>query len=210
MTQAKPVLVLATGNQKKLRELTELAQGAFAVRSLRDYGLADLVIDETGDTFSENARIKANAVWNALHAQGALVDVAAVIADDSGIVVDALDGKPGVRSARFATDHGTGSGDDANNRLLLLLLAPVSDERRTARFVAHVAARVPDGRMLDAEGTMEGHVAHDLEGAGGFGYDPLFIAAERAPRRMAELSPDDKNAISHRGRAMRALLSRLP
>jgi XTP/dITP diphosphohydrolase len=114
-----------------------------------------------------------------------------------------------VRSARFAIDAGIGHGDAANNALLLLLLDVVPEARRTARFVSHVTARLPDGRFVEARGTVEGHIARDELGGGGFGYDPLFVPVERAPKRMAELSSDEKHAISHRGRAMRALLAEL-
>lgn len=207
------VLVLATGNAKKGKELAELARGRFDVRTLKDVGLDGMEIVEDGDTFAANARIKADAVWDALAKKGALADVRAVLADDSGIIVDALEGKPGVRSARFAADHGTGEGDAANNKLLLLLLEPVPDARRTARFACAIHARLPDGRALTASGTVEGRIARDEQGGGGFGYDPLFVVEDGPPssrgRRMAELSADDKNAISHRGRAMRAILAQL-
>lgn len=202
-------LLLATQNAKKGKELAELARGSFLVRTLADVGLTDLDIDESGLTFAENARIKARAVKAALPA-GLARETAWVLADDSGLVVDALDGKPGVRSARFAADHGTGEGDEANNELLLLLLAPVPDERRSARFACAVCALAVEGDALcEAFGTVEGHLARDLSGTGGFGYDPLFIPVAHAPRRMAELSSQEKHAISHRGAAMRAVLAAL-
>lgn len=202
-------IVLATQNQKKGRELTELARGRFLVRTLADVGLADLDIDENGATFADNARIKARTARAALP-PGVAKETAWVLADDSGLVVDALDGKPGVRSARFAADHGTGAGDEANNDLLLLLLGPVPDERRTARFACAVCAvAVEGGDVREAFGTVEGHIARDRAGSGGFGYDPLFIPVAHAPLRMAELSADQKHAISHRGQAMRAVLDAL-
>ncbi|OGQ25489.1 MAG: hypothetical protein A2138_07055 [Deltaproteobacteria bacterium RBG_16_71_12] len=202
-------LVLATQNPKKGRELAELARGRFLVRTLADVGLAGLDIDERGATFADNARIKARAVKAALP-PGLARETAWVLADDSGLVVDALDGKPGVRSARFAADHGTGEGDEANNDLLLLLLAPVPDERRAARFACAVCALAVDGDAAhEAFGTVEGHIARDRAGSGGFGYDPLFIPVAHAPLRMAELSAEQKHAISHRGQAMRAVLAAL-
>ncbi len=202
-------LLLATQNAKKGRELAELARGRFLVRTLADVGLGDLDIEEHGATFAENARIKARAARAALPPAVAR-EVAWVLADDSGLVVDALDGKPGVRSARFAADHGTGAGDEANNDLLLLLLAPVPDERRTARFACAVCALAVEGdAMHEAFGTVEGHLARERLGAGGFGYDPLFIPVAHAPLRMAELLPEQKHAISHRGQAMRAVLASL-
>ena len=196
-------LVLATQNAKKARELEQLAGARFLVRT---HGTD---VDETGLTFMDNARLKADATLRAL-APGVRAETFAVVADDSGIAVDILDGKPGVRSARFASDHGTGTGDDANNALLLLMMAAVPDEMRAARFVSAVCAViVATGERVEAEGTVEGTIARDLLGAGGFGYDPLFCPLEAPLRRMAELTADEKHAISHRGRAMRALLARL-
>ena len=121
MTSTTASIVLATQNAKKGKELAELTHGRFTVRTLKDVGLEDLEIDETGTTFAANARIKADVVTALLPVNSA-GETALVIAEDSGIIVDGLDGKPGVRSARFAADHGTGAGDDANNALLLLLL----------------------------------------------------------------------------------------
>ena len=222
-------LVLATQNAKKRKELEELARGAFLVRTLADVGLAGLVVDETGATFADNARLKADAVAAALP-PFARNETFAVVADDSGIAVDALDGKPGVHSARFAADagvlflgdnastpkaraallsEGRDNADAANNALLLLLLEAVPDAMRGARFVSHVCAVVLDtGAHVVADGAVAGTVARDLRGAGGFGYDPLFCPVEAPGRRMAELTPDEKHAISHRGRAMRALLAK--
>jgi XTP/dITP diphosphohydrolase len=206
---AAPTILLATQNAKKGKELRELAQGRFLVRTLDDVGLGDIVIHETADTFAGNARIKCDTVLQALP-ENVRRETFAVVADDSGIIVDVLDGKPGVRSARFAEDHGTGKGDDANNALLLVLLEAVPDEMRTARFGSAVCAVVVDGgHVVEAWGTVEGRIARDLVGGGGFGYDPLFLPDEAPGRRMAELSADEKHAISHRGRAMRELLARL-
>lgn len=202
-------LLLATQNAKKGRELAELARDRFLVRTLADVGLAELEIVEDGATFEDNARVKARAVKAALPPHLAR-ETAWVLADDSGLMVDALDGKPGVRSARFAADHGTGVGDEANNELLLLLMAPVPDERRTARFACAVCALASEGdEMREAFGTVEGYIAHDRLGTGGFGYDPLFIPVAHAPLRMAELSAEQKHAISHRGQAMRKVLATL-
>jgi XTP/dITP diphosphohydrolase len=202
-------LVLATQNAKKGKELAELVHGKYLVRTLADVGLASLAIDESADSFPGNARIKVDAVLAALP-EGVRRETFAVLGDDSGLAVDMLDGKPGVRSARFAFDHGTGAGDDANNALLLLLLEAVPVEMRTARFVSAVCAVLVETRAhLDAFGTVEGRIARDLVGSGGFGYDPLFLPDEAPGRRMAELSSDEKHAISHRGRAMRALLAKL-
>jgi XTP/dITP diphosphohydrolase len=203
------VLLLATGNAKKGKELAELASGRFEVKTLKDVGLDALEIVEDADTFAGNARKKVDAVSAELTpAQRA--ELHALLADDSGIVVDAIDGKPGVRSARFAADHGTGDGDAANNALLLTLLEAVPHERRTARFASHVHALVlASGAREDAFGTVEGHIARELKGEGGFGYDPMFLPVEAPGRSMAELSSNEKHAISHRGRAMRVLLDAL-
>ena len=203
-------VLLATHNAKKGKELAELAGGRFDVRTVDDVGLGSLIVEEPFDTFEENARAKTDAVLAALP-DSARRETWAIIADDSGLCVDILDGKPGVRSARFADDHGVGHGDHANNALLLLLLDAVPDAMRGARFVSVVSALLVDSdRRVEARGTVEGSIAHDLVGGGGFGYDPLFIVHDAdAKKRMAELSAPEKHAISHRGRAMRLLIDKL-
>jgi XTP/dITP diphosphohydrolase len=212
-------LLLATGNAKKGKELTALVGDAATVLTLGDVGLFGLEVAETGSTFADNAALKVEGVAAALAgrvAEGAVAPVDVVIADDSGLAVDALDGRPGVRSARFAADAGCAflgaDTDSANNRLLLTLLGAVPDERRTARFICALdALHVPSGRRVVAEGTVQGFIARELRGAGGFGYDPLFIVADaKVPlplqgRRMAELSSGQKGSISHRGRALEQL-----
>jgi XTP/dITP diphosphohydrolase len=223
-----PTLLLATGNAKKGRELAELCAGHFDVVTLADVGLNDLDVVEDAPDFAGNARKKAIESRTALRARGDLHSVTWVIADDSGLCVDALDGHPGVRSARFAKDAGYAPVDDvaeplskdaANNRLLLHLLGAMPLERRRASFACHVAA-VPvsagadDDTILTARGRVSGRIATDFAGGGGFGYDPLFIVDDDgAPglrgRRMAELHASEKHAISHRGRAMAILLEEL-
>lgn len=205
-TAGQPVLVLATQNQKKRKELEALAGERFLVRTLDQVGLSDLEIVEDADTFAGNARKKAEAVLEGLRAKGALLGVAAVLADDSGLIVDALGGAPGVRSARYAKDHGREGGDEANNDLLLEALVNVPDEGRTARFACAICVLLPNGRALEAFGTVEGRIAHARKGDGGFGYDPLFLPDERPGLHMAELSAEDKHSISHRGRATREAL----
>lgn len=209
MADAPRALVLATQNEKKRRELAELVTGRFVVRTLSEYGLADLEIVEDADTFAGNAQRKADTVYDALARLDRLSDVAAVLADDSGLMVDALGGRPGVRSARFAADHGLEGGDDANNRLLLHQLAEVDAAKRSARFCCAIHIRIDDVRRADAWGVVEGRIATDLQGAGGFGYDPLFLPQDYPERRMAELSSDEKHRISHRGKAMRHALEQL-
>jgi XTP/dITP diphosphohydrolase len=202
-------LVLATGNEKKRRELEQIAGDRFAVRTLRDVDLQDLEIVEDADTFAGNAEKKAVTVLDALRAKSALADVVAVLADDSGLCVDALDGAPGVRSARFAADHDAGSGDEANNALLLEKLADVTEEQRGGRFACAICVALPDGRKLEAFGTVEGRIGRAPRGDGGFGYDPLFWPDERPGVTTAELPADEKNAISHRGRAVREAMQKL-
>lgn len=202
------VLVLATQNAKKRKELEALARG-HPVRTLDELGLSGLEIVEDGETFRANAEKKARAVYEALKAKGALGEVLAVLADDSGICVDALSGAPGVRSARFAKDHGAGAGDEANNALLLQKLEGVPDEERTGRFACAICVITKDGETFIEEGTVEGRIAREERGENGFGYDPLFLPDEHPDRHLAELSSEEKHAISHRGRAMRKALARL-
>jgi XTP/dITP diphosphohydrolase len=218
-----PRLLLATANPKKRQELQELCADRFDVVTLPDVGLGDLDVVEDAPDFACNARKKAREVRAALLASGDDHGVRWVLADDSGLCVDALDGHPGVRSARFAADAGyvpTGLAredkDAANNRLLLTLLQAIPAERRGAHFhcvvsAVPVPARDGDDDLREASGSVRGRIARDLSGAGGFGYDPLFIvddegAAALSGRRMAELSAKEKHGISHRGRAMAALL----
>lgn len=154
---------------------------------------------EDADTFEGNALIKARAA----HAACGL----AAIADDSGLVVDALDGRPGVYSARYAGEHGN---DEANNAKVLAELEGVPDDQRTARFVCSIAFVDEDGTEVCASGTIEGRIGHGLQGDGGFGYDPMFMPDEfKGEKSLAEVTQAEKNAISHRGNALRALKAKL-
>ena len=191
-------VLLATSNRHKLREIRAMLEGTrFRVISLADIADAPEVIED-GDTFRANADKKARSL--AMHT-GRLC-----VADDSGIEVDALDGAPGVHSARFAGRSGE-AADPANNRLLLDKLREVPDGKRTARFRCALAIVRPDGRALYSDGTVEGHIGHKEIGDGGFGYDPLFLLdGDPEGRTTAQLSAEEKNAISHRGLALRALL----
>jgi len=215
-------VLLATGNVKKGNELAEICGAAFTVVTLKDVGLDDFDVVEDAPDFIGNAIKKAVAARDALRKNGR-TDVDLVVADDSGLCVDALDGHPGVRTARFAKDAGYApvdlATDAANNRLLLTMLAAIPDGRRGAWFVSAVAAVgfVVDD-VVTAEGRVAGVIARDEHGAGGFGYDPLFIvdstveddgAADLRGQRMSELSPAQKNSISHRGRALKLLLPKL-
>lgn len=192
-------VVFGTRNRGKVAELALLLKPyGVDVRSLLDYPeLPDAV--EDGDTFEANALKKAHHMVENLGLLG--------LADDSGLVVDALDGRPGVLSARYG---GPGLSAADKNQRLLGELAGVPQADRTARFVCVLAAvPVGGGRSRTAEGICEGHILFSPRGEGGFGYDPIFGVDERPGRAMAELLPEDKNRISHRGRAMRALLPEL-
>jgi len=187
-------LVLATRNAKKVEELKALlAPIAIGVKVLSLLDFPDVPeTPETGATFAENAELKAKA---AARATGRIA-----LADDSGLEVDALGGRPGVYSNRFA---GPEASDRDKYTRVLELLKGVPDGRRTARFHAAVAVATPEGKAVVVEGTCEGRIAHEPKGEGGFGYDPIFYLPELG-RTMAELSPDEKNRISHRGKALRA------
>jgi XTP/dITP diphosphohydrolase len=180
-------LLIATRNAGKAKEMAEIMTGLpYEVVSLSDYPDAPET-EETGATFVENAIIKARA-----YAQytGELT-----LADDSGLEVDALGGAPGVFSSRFAPT------DPERISKLLDVMKDVSDEKRTARFRCAVAIIEPGGEAQTCEGKIEGTIARDARGSNGFGYDPVFIVTELG-KRMAELESDEKNAISHRGRAL--------
>ena len=189
-------VVLATRNNGKIKELNALLSGL----GVTVVGLSEFPdigeIPETGETFLDNARLKA---WAVCRATG-LVS----LADDSGLCVDALAGGPGVRSARYSGEDAT---DEANNAKLLAALAHVPERDRTCRFVSVVVAASPDGRELVAEGAWEGRVAADPSGEGGFGYDPLFFDPA-AGKTAAELTPEEKNARSHRGKALQGLVAK--
>ena len=190
-------LILASNNDAKLREMRELLTGLdVTVLSQREAG-CDFSVEETGETFAENARLKAEAV---LAATGE-----AAVADDSGLMVDALDGAPGVYSARFTGRHE--DSDEDRNRFLLQKLEGVTDRR--AKFVSCVCCVLPGGRRIEMRGECHGSIAFAPRGAGGFGYDPLFLSDDYPGMTTAELSPEQKNGISHRGRAMRALREEL-
>jgi XTP/dITP diphosphohydrolase len=193
--QAPKQLVLATANQHKLLELKRiLAAGHVDVTlaSLAEFPDAPEV-DETGATFAENALLKARAIadFTGLPA----------VADDSGLCVDALNGMPGVLSARWSGTHGD---DMANLRLVLAQLTDVPDDRRGARFVCAAALVLPGGREHVSEGEVLGRLIREPRGLGGFGYDPIFVP-DSATITSAEMDPADKDRISHRGKALRRL-----
>lgn len=192
-------VVLATRNAKKVPEIRRILAEAGAdvdlVAVTEFDGVSDVV--ETGLTFAENALLKATTVAAATRLPA--------IADDSGICVDALNGMPGVFSGRWSGRHGD---DEANLSLLLAQLNDVPDTRRAAAFVCAAALATPDGHEVVEEGRLPGHLLRDRRGAGGFGYDPIFVP-EGDTRTTAEMSAVEKNAISHRGRAFTALARHL-
>jgi XTP/dITP diphosphohydrolase len=193
-------LLIATSNAGKAREFREMlgsgAGGALTWTDLSQHGDVEPV-EETGRTFLANACLKA-AGYARLFSTWAL-------ADDSGLEVDALGGSPGVHSARWAKLHDAGEGDASNNALLLNQLDAVADERRTGRFVCVLALADPGGRIiLTARDAVEGRILRSPRGLNGFGYDPLFYV-ESLAKTTAELSPDEKHAISHRGKALRRM-----
>lgn len=191
--------VLATRNRHKVSELAAILTDAGLAEDLLDLDDIDIPdTAETGVTFAENALLKARAVV----ARTGLP----AIADDSGLAVDVLGGSPGVFSARWA---GRRSDDAANLRLLLEQLSDVGAEHRAAKFVCAAAAVWPDGREAVEVGELRGVLSFEPRGTNGFGYDPIFeVATPSGPRTTAELTSDDKHAISHRGRAFRALVSK--
>ena len=185
-------ILFATGNKDKLKEIRQILGDGYRVLSLKEAGIRAHVVED-GTTFQENAIKKASEICR-LSGQ-------IVMADDSGLEIDALNKEPGVYSARYMgedTDYHT------RNNALIRRLDGVPDEQRTARFVCVIAAAFPDGRVLTAEGVMEGRIGYEEAGSNGFGYDPIFFLPEYGCT-SAELSPEEKNRISHRGRALRAM-----
>ena len=191
-------IVFATGNAGKMREIRAiLADLNMEVLSMKEAGVT-AEADENGTTFAENAVIKAKDI-------AAKVPGAIVMADDSGLVVDALNGEPGIYSARYLGEDTSYTIKNAN---IISRLDGVPVEKRTARFVCAIAAVLPDGRVLNTEGTIEGYIGYEERGEGGFGYDPIFMVPEYGCS-TAELSAEAKNEISHRGRALQAMKKKL-
>lgn len=195
-------LIMATGNQNKVREIREMLEGSdIEIVSMKEAGItAD--IEENGATFEENAAIKAEAIRD-LSGQ-------MVLADDSGLMIDAMDGGPGVHSARFM---GEDTSYDIKNAAILKELENVPEEKRGARFVCAMALAFPekDGAKPKTQiyrGVFEGRIAYEAKGENGFGYDPIFFVPSRN-MTSAELSPEEKNAMSHRGNALRQVVEAL-
>lgn len=195
-------IVFATGNKDKMREIREILSGlSVEILSMKEAGvLGD--IEENGTTFAENSMIKASSVAKILKEQNeALAKEAVVLADDSGLEIDYLGGEPGIYSARYM-GHDTSYTEKNNN--LIGRLEGVPDEKRTARFVCAISAVFPDGESLSTIGTMEGRIGYEIAGKNGFGYDPIFFLPEFG-KTSAELTEEEKNSISHRGKALREM-----
>ena len=186
-------IIFATGNKNKMTEIRQILRDlGMEILSMKEAGV-DIDIVEDGKSFEENALIKAKAV--AAHCN----DI--VLADDSGLEIDYLNKEPGIYSARYA---GTDTSYDIKNSLLLSRMKGVPDKQRTARFVCAVAAVFPNGDKEVVRGTMEGCIGYEIAGANGFGYDPIFFLPEYGCT-SAELAPEKKNELSHRGEALRMM-----
>ena len=190
-------IIFATSNEGKMREVREILKGLKAeVLSMKEAGVSVDIVED-GDTFEANAKIKARAVWEKT---GGIV-----LADDSGLAVDYLNGEPGVYSARYM---GEDTSYIIKNQVILDRLAGVPKEQRTARFVCAIAAALPDGNVLVTRETIEGYIGEKPAGSNGFGYDPIFYVDEFGCS-TAELTEEQKNRISHRGKALRAMKKKL-
>lgn len=189
-------IIFATGNEGKMREIRLiLGDLGMEVLSMTEAGFRDAIV-ENGTTFAANAEIKAKAVWEKT---GGIV-----LADDSGLVIDYLGGEPGVYSARYMGD----APYSEKNRALLLRLLGAKEQERTARFICNIAAVLTDGSILHTEAAMEGLIAHEPAGDGGFGYDPILFLPEYG-KTSAELCIEEKNRISHRGKALELMKKEL-
>ena len=190
-------LIFATGKKDKMREIKAIMEGLdYEILSMKEAGL-DIEIEENGTTFRENALIKARAIHALCHEL--------VLADDSGLEVDYMDKQPGVFSHRFG---GEDTPYSIKNQMIMDRLKGVPDEKRTARFMCAIAAVLPDGKEIVTEAAMEGIIGYQEAGANGFGYDPIFFLPEYGCT-SAELTPEQKNAISHRGKALRLMREEL-
>lgn len=186
-------IIFATGNANKMVEVRMiLADCGYEIVSMKEAGI-DIDIVEDGKTFEENAIIKATAISKTKEAEGCVV-----LADDSGLEVDYMDGAPGIYSARW---QGEDTPYSIKNQMIIDALADAKEEERTARFVCAIAAAFLDGTVTTRRGVIEGMIAHQPAGEHGFGYDPIFFLPEYG-KTTAELAPEDKNKISHRGRAL--------
>lgn len=196
-------IIFATGNQGKMREIRRILENLkiegeeTEIVSMKEAGI-NIDIKEDGTSFEENAVIKAKAVSKE-------APEAIVLADDSGLQIDYLNGEPGIYSARYL---GEDTPYHIKNTSLIKRLEGVEDKKRTARFVCAIAAAMPDGQVYTETGIIEGRIGYEEKGEGGFGYDPIFYVPEFG-KTTAQLSEDEKNAVSHRGKALRAIRERL-
>lgn len=189
-------IIFATGNEGKMREIRLILKDlGMDVISMKEAGFDEDIVED-GTTFAANAEIKARAVWRKT---GGIV-----LADDSGLVIDYLNGEPGIYSARYLGD----SPYSVKNRTLIERLSGVPEEKRTARFMCNIAAVLPDGSVLHTEAAMEGLIAAEPAGMGGFGYDPILYLPEYK-KTSAELDVEEKNRISHRGKALELMKTEL-
>ena len=187
-------IIFATGNENKMKEIRMiLSDLGMPILSMKEAGIHVDVVED-GTTFEENALIKATEIAKT-------VENCIVLADDSGLEIDYLNKEPGIYSARYA---GENTSYDIKNNLLLSRLEGVPDEKRTARFVCAIAAAFPDGTTEVVRGTIEGRIGYEIAGENGFGYDPIFYVPEYGCT-TAEMNPDKKNELSHRGNALRAM-----
>lgn len=196
-------LIIASNNAHKIGEIKEILKSIpLNIVSLKDAGV-NIDVEEDGKTFEENAYKKAKEIKDYLVSSGKSDFL--VMADDSGLTIDYLNGEPGVYSARYAGEHGN---DKKNNELVLEKLKDVPMEKRTASFVCSIVVLTSQGEKLSAEGRCNGVITEELSGEEGFGYDPLFYVPEKG-KTFAEMSGEDKNSISHRGRALQIVQEQL-
>ena len=190
-------IIFATGNENKMKEIREiLGDLGFEIVSMKEEGISVDIVED-GESFEENAMIKAEAVAKLCN------DI--VLADDSGLEVDYLDKAPGIYSARFM---GEDTSYDIKNQAIIDKLDGVPKEKRAARFVCAIAAVLPSGKKISTRGTIEGMIGYEIKGENGFGYDPIFYVEEFGCT-TAEISPQEKNRVSHRGNALRAMRKEL-
>lgn len=191
-------IIFATGNEGKMKEIRMILKDLqLPVISMKEAGVRTDIVED-GKTFEENAVIKATGIQK-------LLPYDIVLADDSGLEIDYLNKEPGIYSARYM---GEDTSYDIKNNHILERLEGVPDENRTARFVCAIAAALPDGTVLTSHGTMEGRIGYKIAGENGFGYDPIFFLPQ-CGCTSAEISPEQKNELSHRGKALRAMKAQL-
>lgn len=203
--KTKRKIIFATGNEGKMKEIREiLADMEIEVLSMKEAGI-DIQIEENGSTFEENAIIKAKAIADEIAADTLSGCEEIVLADDSGLEIDYLNKEPGIYSARYM---GEDTPYSVKNRTLIERLSGIADEKRTARFVCAIAAVFPDGEVITTRGVIEGRIDYEEKGQNGFGYDPIFYVPKLG-KTTAELSNEEKNSVSHRGKALESMKDEL-